>query len=114
MEVFGGEGRTTVVLHQLAPKNEAFVGGTNFDAIVGWDLLDENDVHELWQHVLRKHPFVIVMAPPCAGQAGWARLNKVTAPLATQQSRLISNKLGDLCGELALHQVRQGLHYIDH
>eukprot|EP00971_Amphidinium_carterae_P343827 6483841-Amphidinium_carterae.1 len=50
MEVFGGEGRTTVVLHQLAPKNEAFVGGTNFDAIVGWDLLDENDVHELWQH----------------------------------------------------------------
>eukprot|EP00971_Amphidinium_carterae_P117855 2334769-Amphidinium_carterae.1 len=52
------------------------------------------------------------MAPPCTGQAGWARLNKVTAPLATQQSRRISNKLGDLCGELALHQARQGLHYI--
>eukprot|EP00971_Amphidinium_carterae_P086759 1716849-Amphidinium_carterae.1 len=112
MEVFGGEGRTTAVLHQMTPGKLPFQGGCNFDAMVGWNLTDPHDVNELWKHVQQRHPFVIIMAPPCTGQAGWANLNKVTAAEATMRSRETSNQLGDLCGQLAAHQVKKGLHYI--
>eukprot|EP00971_Amphidinium_carterae_P097971 1938395-Amphidinium_carterae.3 len=112
MEVFGGEGRTTILLHQMTPSSLPFKGGTNFDAMIGWNLLDKHEVQELWDHVHCQHPFVIIMAPPCTGQAGWARLNQITAREATEKGRSISDQLGDLCGQLAQHQVRKGLHYI--
>eukprot|EP00971_Amphidinium_carterae_P129912 2573544-Amphidinium_carterae.1 len=112
MEVFGGEGRTTVILHHLAPRDLPFREGPNFDAVVGWNLNDENDVAEMWKHVKRQRPFVIIMAPPCTGQAGWSRLNKVTASAATKRSQETSNRLGDICGQLAMHQAQHRLHYL--
>eukprot|EP00975_Prorocentrum_lima_P006734 1447903-Prorocentrum_lima.AAC.1 len=52
------------------------------------------------------------MAPPCTGLKGFSALNTMVAPDAWHKSRNLSVPLGDLSGEIALHQLRHGRHFI--
>eukprot|EP00975_Prorocentrum_lima_P054973 11526909-Prorocentrum_lima.AAC.1 len=52
------------------------------------------------------------MAPACAGLKGFTALNIIVAPDAWHKSRNVSVPLGDLAGEIALHQLRNGRHFI--
>eukprot|EP00975_Prorocentrum_lima_P033335 6994660-Prorocentrum_lima.AAC.1 len=52
------------------------------------------------------------MAPLCTGLKGFSAINRIVAPDAWHKSRNVSVPLGDLAGEIALHQLRYGRHFI--
>eukprot|EP00975_Prorocentrum_lima_P043849 9196944-Prorocentrum_lima.AAC.1 len=52
------------------------------------------------------------MAPPCTGLKGFSALNRIVEPDAWRKSRNVSVPLGDLAGEIALHKLRHGRHFI--
>eukprot|EP00975_Prorocentrum_lima_P013065 2773082-Prorocentrum_lima.AAC.1 len=52
------------------------------------------------------------MAPPCTGLKGFSAINRIIAPDAWHKSRLLPIPLGNLAGEIALHQLNQGRHFL--
>eukprot|EP00975_Prorocentrum_lima_P037310 7851948-Prorocentrum_lima.AAC.1 len=52
------------------------------------------------------------MAPPCSGLKGFPALDKIIPPDAWHKSKSVSIPLGDLAGEIALHQLCHGRHFI--
>eukprot|EP00975_Prorocentrum_lima_P005937 1282633-Prorocentrum_lima.AAC.1 len=52
------------------------------------------------------------MAPPCTGLKGFSSLNRIKAPDAWHRRRSVSTPLGELAGQIALHQLRAGRHFI--
>eukprot|EP00975_Prorocentrum_lima_P021274 4480096-Prorocentrum_lima.AAC.1 len=52
------------------------------------------------------------MAPPYIGLKGFSALNRIIAPDGWQDSRDISTPLGDLAGQIALHQLNHGTHFL--
>eukprot|EP00975_Prorocentrum_lima_P071259 12936640-Prorocentrum_lima.AAC.1 len=53
-----------------------------------------------------------VMAPPCTGLKGYSALNRIKAPDAWHKSRSVSVALGELAGQIPLHQLRCGRHFV--
>ena len=111
MEICGGTSRTSYLLLRRWHREPSRVG-LNFDAIVGFDLLDSEQQNSLWHYVLITKPTVIVMATPCTSLAGWKSLNAIRAPEAHARSRRISLTLGELGGQLARHQLHVNRHFV--
>ena len=65
------------------------------------DLLDPEDVADMWRYFHRTRPLVVVMSPPCTGMKGWGPLNAVIHPETYHRNRAISEQLGSLCGSVA-------------
>ena len=63
-------------------------------------------------YVQEAEPICIITSSPCTGLAGWAALNHIINPKAWEQSRSISVPLGNLAGDLALHQLRNKRHFV--
>ena len=98
MEIMGGEGRTTQCLVRRRFKQGLRVG-RNMDLVCNVDLLDPDDVADMWRYIRRTRPLVILMSPPCTGMKGWAPLNAIINPDTHQANKAISEHLGSLCGD---------------
>ena len=105
-EVMGGEARTTSV---MVRRN--YLGGLNFDCVVGVDLMNPADEHDLYVYLRKSKPFVLVMAPQCTGMAGWGRLNAVVNPVTHAKSVSVSHHLGRICAHCAWIQWQGNRHW---
>eukprot|EP00959_Pyramimonas_sp_CCMP1952_P460699 9480326-Pyramimonas_sp.AAC.1 len=63
-DVMGGKVRATQLL-----ARRHYVGGRNFDAVMGADLLQHDEEDELYRYLREGCPFVVVMAPQCTAAA---------------------------------------------
>ena len=111
MELCGGTARVSHLLIRRWHRKPYNVG-KNFDAIVGYDLLDATQQACYWQYLKRTQPLVIIISTPCTGLMGWKHLNAIRAPETHARSRKVSLQLGHLGGETALHQLRHDRHFI--
>ena len=75
-------------------------------------MLNKDHIKYMWQYALDAEPICIISSSPCTGLAGWASLNRVINPEAFQRSRSVSVPLGNLAGQLALHQLHDNRHFI--
>ena len=111
MEIMGGEARATQCLVRQRFR-QGFRPGRNISLVCNFDLMDPWAVADMWRHIRRTKPLVIVMSPPCTGMKGWGALNAMINPHNFQKNRAISENLGSLCGEVATHQLRQSRHHL--
>ena len=79
MELCGGTARVSHLLIRRWHRKPYNVG-KNFDAIVGYDLLDATQQACYWQYLKRTQPLVIIISTPCTGLMGWKHLNAIRAP----------------------------------
>ena len=108
MEIFGGAGTTSQAMVEVY----GLKAGPNFDMHTGFDLSTESGVKALWACVVAVDPLVLVMGPPCTGYKGWSALNAVINPETWWQTRRKVEPLARLAGELALHQLQRGRHFL--
>ena len=108
VEMFGGAARTSHILVRRYRRTS----GLNFDILVGFDLLNGLDLDHFWKYLQAVRPFIIVMAPPCKGLAGWQNLNKVVHRKAWLRSRRIGIPLAKLCAQVARFQLSAGHHFL--
>ena len=83
------------------------------DMNVGMNMLDPDDVLEMFRYLKGNKPRVVVMSPPCTGLAGFRGLNRVLAPEAQARSEKRSLAVGRVCGQVALFQMRHGRHFVN-
>lgn len=109
VEICGGCARTSEVLirrwHQVKV-------GMNFDAVVGFDLLDLKQRADMWRYLKKAKPLVIVLATPCTGLAGWKGINAARGSETHFRNRAVSLELGELGADIAEWQLNGGRHYV--
>ena len=108
MDVCGGTARVSQVL----VRRRHIKVGHNFDAVVGFDLLDSSTVASLWAYIQLTKPIVVVMSTPCTGLKGWVALNRIRAPEAVERARSVSIPLGRLGAKIAKWQLDCGRHLL--
>eukprot|EP00975_Prorocentrum_lima_P023679 4982241-Prorocentrum_lima.AAC.1 len=74
-EMCGGNARVSILLI----KRRHYQVGPNFDAVVGIDLLQPEQISALWQYVEHCKPIFGVLAPPCIGMKAFSALNRLMA-----------------------------------
>ena len=107
MEIMGGEGKTTQVM-----VRGHFKAGKNFEAVMGIDVLDPEEEQEMFEHISKVKPLVIVMAPRCTAGGGWQSINAINHPETHQASLLVSQRLARICARAAQLQLRQNRHFL--
>ena len=107
-EIMGGEARTTKIL-----QRRHFVGGRNFDATCGVNLLDNHDEMELYRYLRTIRPLVVVMSPQCTGTAGWRTVNESRGSATHDLNLRESIALGQICGKCAIIQLDGNRHFIN-
>ena len=107
MEIMGGEGRATQVR-----VRRHFRAGKNFDAVIGVDLMLEEEVQDMMQHINQTKPLVIVMSPRCTAGGGWSTVNEVVCPQTHYESLRTSQHISRVCANAAMLQLQQGTHFI--
>lgn len=85
-----------------------YVGGTNFDIVVGFDLDTWTGERAFFDDFNRCQPYVLIMGPPCAGMKGFTELNKILHPESSWKSRLRSERIGTIAGKAAFLQMNEG------
>ena len=88
-ELCGGGALTTKLL-----VRRGYVGGTNFDIVVGFDLDTPKGKAHFFDYINRCKPYVLIMGPPCTGMKGFKELNKILYPESYWRRRLRSERIG--------------------
>ena len=102
-EICGGNARTTQILIR-----RHYDTGENFDAVVGCDLMLDEDADALFHYLDTQKPIVTIISTPCTGMAGWRTVNEVNQSQRHEESVYISSRLGTLGAMVALRQMRSG------
>ena len=109
VEICGGAERVSKMLVRRFHKIKV---GLNFDAVVGYDLMDPTHVKYLWRYLIATQPLVVVMATPCTGLAGFSALNASRGSETHFRNRAVSIQLGMLGGDIALWQLKSDRHFV--
>ena len=109
IEFCGGNARTSQVLIRRRYKVKV---GNNFDIVLGFDMLNPQEVQEFWKYMFQTQPYVVIMSPPCTGLAGFSGLNRIVNPDGWHASREVSLPLGDLAGHIAAYQLQVNRHFL--
>ena len=105
-ELCGGGALTTKLL-----VRRGYVGGTNFDIVVGFDLDTPKGKSHFFDYINRCRPHVLIMGPPCTGMKGFKELDKILYPESYWRSRLRSERIGTTAGQAATMQLDAGRHF---
>ena len=105
-ELCGGGALTTKLL-----VRRGYVGGANFDIVVGFDLDSTAGKSQFFDYIKRCKPYVLIMGPPCTGMKGFKELNKILHPESYWRSRLRSERIGTTAGIAATMQMDAGRHF---
>ena len=86
--------------------------GRNFDAIVGIDLSQQQDVLELFSYLDKFKPLVVVAGPPCTPFGPWSHLNSIVARDTWLSSMRVALPLANLTAAVCQYQQRHGRFFI--
>ena len=107
-ELCGGGALTTKLL-----VRRGYVGGTNFDIVVGFDLDTAAGERGFFEYLHRCKPYVLIMGPPCTGMKGFKELNNILYPETFWKSRLRSERIGTIAGKAATLQMDEFRHFFN-
>ena len=74
VELCGGQGGVLQVLIRRR-HHRGFRPGLNLDLKTGVDLSDDRELSWVWKYFETCEPYIVVMAAPCVGLAGFKEVN---------------------------------------
>ena len=107
-EICGGEGTTG----RLLVRRRVAGSTRNFDLTTDIDLTTEAGSRALLYYIRHTKPIMVIMAPPCTDLLGFAALSRIIHHDTWARNVQISKQLANLCGQVAMEQLRDRRHYV--
>ena len=106
-ELFGGEGGVGKLCIRRRLRR-----GRNFDLVIGFDLVNEEQQEQVLSYFRKHKPLVVVLGPPCTGFGHWSHLNRYIHPDIWSNSRKTGECLAASIARVIRVQFDAGRHLI--